>query len=86
MANDDQRRPPGARAHRPNPAKTQLSKISGKTQGKKRWALARDRSHSICCSEPGTSSGPLVSAEAYLSRTARVRTMSSRQNLSLPAR
>lgn len=35
-ANDDQQRPPGARTHRPRPAKTQFIKIPGKTQGKKK--------------------------------------------------
>ncbi|EMF52521.1 hypothetical protein SBD_5597 [Streptomyces bottropensis ATCC 25435] len=37
MTNDDQQRPPGARSHRPRPAKTQLTNIPGKTQGKKTY-------------------------------------------------
>lgn len=36
VTKDDQRRPLGTRAHRSWPAKTQLTKIPGKTQGKKK--------------------------------------------------
>ncbi|GAA2286415.1 hypothetical protein GCM10010415_66160 [Streptomyces atrovirens] len=40
-ADDDQRRPPDARSHYLRPAKTQLTKIPGKTQGKKKQVHSR---------------------------------------------